>query len=64
MRLYMWTALGDDPASYVSWDMSHDLAVAVEKRTRTTARGWSTGPLVTVDLPEPGTTKGKRKGKK
>ncbi len=66
MRLYLWTEQSAErPGVY--WTCAETRGEAIEERrfsTRTVGR--TVGPLVTVDLPEPGgsegtgTTKGKR----
>ncbi len=65
MKLYAWCFRCDDEPKYVYWSGTRSRTDAADERRMDSKRpGWHIGPLVTVDLPEPGTTKGKRRGKK
>ncbi len=63
MRLYMWTISLPFGNGFRDYRVSYDRACARETRRCMLGNGHKLGPLVAVDLPEPGTTKGKR-GKK
>ncbi len=61
MRLYMWTYISPD--GYLDAWMKTTKRKATSYRADMKRENFTLGPLVTVDLPEPGTTKGKRRGK-
>ncbi len=64
MRIYQWTIRFPDEKGRGSWCFEGTSKEANARRERQTRNNtYLIGPLVTVDLPEPGTTKGKRKGK-
>jgi hypothetical protein len=61
MKLYIWAARWPNIAETV-YHTERLKATALRRRSRAPIHGITNGPLVTVDLPEPGTTK--RKGRK
>ncbi len=58
MRVYMCVSRGLAGRRFYNIDMTK--RAAISERAWLIKQGCRCGPLVTVDLPEPGTTKGKR----
>ncbi len=57
MKLYMWTYRSDNRST--DYSLAFSKREATRERAIETAYGWRSGPIVTVDLPEPKTMKRK-----
>ncbi len=60
MRLYVWARRDPGPGGYVFTSKDSTRAAAIASRKTERSFGYALGPIVVVDLPEPGRKKGKK----